>query len=230
MLRNNLPPDSQPWARDLEKRIAELELKYRNLNATISTSNSRVSTVMKQQGNLVDVQKQLAEARAYLENYVIIDRSRNPSKLVVENATRVKELIFIPYDPQYDAHLTAQPNTTGEVIVQISGSMSVSTNYAVSSIYYYLEILYGTEVVALEPCRMAQAIYQVEVDNLATAESMGAGPELKFILDNTVNYEFRVRRAYQVIPIQAENVTNITWGQNSIRVNRLGSQVSEIIG
>ena len=77
MVNNNLPPASQQWARDLERRVSSLEAATRRSdeinrqqNVTLNGLTQTVSTVVEQQGELTVQQNILDNHQMELENLV----------------------------------------------------------------------------------------------------------------------------------------------------------------
>lgn len=225
-MRNNLPPDSQPWVRNIENRLDQIERRFRNLETLVRVNNSRLSIILEQQNQLLGMRNDVSAAINYLDDFILVNRTINSSKKVLENVKQASGVVFLEYDPQYDAHITATTGSNGEVIVQVSGVMNVTATQSSISAWYYLEIINseGNVTVVTEPSRIAQATYYPAIDDTVTDESIGAGPDFKLILSPNQEYTFRVRRAYQVLPALENNTATIEWTQNSIRIIRLGAR------
>lgn len=230
-MRNNLPPDSQPWVRDVENRLDQLERKFRNLETLVSVNNSRLGIILEQQNQLLGMQNDVSAAIRYLDDFILVNRAINGSKKVLENVKQASGVVFLGYDPQYDAHITATTGSNGEVIVQVSGVMDVTATQSSISAWYYLEIINseGGTTVITEPSRIAQAVYYPAIDDTVVNTSIGAGPDFKFVLEPYHEYTFRVRRAYQILPALEKNNSTIEWTQNSIRIIRLGARIQDVV-
>lgn len=50
---NNLPNDSQPWGREVEKRIEDLEANLAVASSNLNAANTQISSLLSQQGKLI---------------------------------------------------------------------------------------------------------------------------------------------------------------------------------
>jgi len=113
----DLPPDSQSWGRDTEKRLGDLETFAKNLVTLTGGSNSRLSALLNQQKQLLDQQAILLDQQTALSEQVAF-----LSGQTVYAITDAALYSYYVPGPQLSYHVPYDADRSASVKVTTSGS------------------------------------------------------------------------------------------------------------
>ena len=211
MPKNNLPPESQMWARDLEARLSRLETSSNNLGTLIASSNNRVNSLLATNEHLLR-QTEVAEQRPG----VVLGVLRSP-------ATTNEDTTWVVSDPAAEASVTVTTSSTGRVSVLTGAALwAYGTNGAISRTFTGIEVRYAdTDTIA----RSAQygSGPMISSESRQSGAFMAGQPKV-WSLQPFTKYIFRVRRGFQVDIDNATGtpVTRASWQGTTISVTKLG--------
>lgn len=134
--KNNLPPDSQMWVRDVESRLATLELQRSNLDTLTQGTNSRL-------GPLVRSTNTLNETVNYLSEQLVLNSMDMPQFSTTPTFSTTATDVQYPFDPAYDVDLKFATRNSGMVTVIFSEDVNIiqtagsGTNPSIYASHYY---------------------------------------------------------------------------------------------
>ena len=211
MPKNNLPPESQMWARDLEARLSRLETSSNNLGTLIASSNNRVNSLLATNEHLLR-QTEVAEQRPG----VVVGVLRSP-------ATTNEDTTWVISDPAAEASVTLTTSSTGRVLVLTGAALwAYGTNGATCRAFTGVEVRYA------DTGAIAQSAYfgsgpMISSENGQISAFVAGQPKV-WSLQPFTKYIFRVRRGFQVNIDNATGtpVTRASWQGTTISVTKLG--------
>ena len=136
MVRNNLPPDSMAWGRDIDTRLRELELLASNLHTAVVSNDARLTGISKSLNDLAATQTQLSATITTLNN-----QQTQINNQVAFLATQTEFLTGdnirgwtspsdgssydFPFDPLQDIAGTFTTSSTGRIIATLSSKAQI---------------------------------------------------------------------------------------------------------
>ena len=211
MPKNNLPPESQMWARDLEARLSRLETSSNNLGTLIASSNNRVNSLLATNEHLLH-QTEVAEQSPA----VVSSITRSP-------ATTNEGTTWVVSDPTAEASVTITTSSTGRVSVLTGAALwAYGTDGAISRTFTGVEVRYADTGTIARPARYGSGP-MLSSENRRSGAFMAGQPKV-WSLQPFTEYIFRVRRGFQVNIDNATGtpVTQSSWQGTTISVTKLG--------
>ena len=211
MPKNNLPPESQMWARDLEARLSRLETASNNLGTLIASSNNRVNSLLATNEHLLH-QTEVAEQSPA----VVSSITRSP-------ATTNEGTTWVVSDPTAEASVTITTSSTGRVSVLTGAALwAYGTNGAISRTFTGVEVRYADTGTIARPALYGSGP-MLSSENRQSGAFMAGQPKV-WSLQPFTKYIFRVRRGFQVNIDNATGtpVTQSSWQGTTISVTKLG--------
>ena len=239
MPKNNLPPESQMWARDLEARLSRLETSSNNLGTLIASSNNRVNSLSATNERLLSQTESLSETNERLlsqtesllaTNEYLLHQTevaeQRPGVVVGvlrSPATANEDTTWVVSDPAAEASVTLTTSSTGRVLVLTGAALwAYGANGAVCRTFTGVEVRYA------DTGTLAQGAYfgsgpMISSENGQSSAFVAGQPKV-WSLQPFTKYIFRVRRGFQVNIDNATEtpVTQSSWQGTTISVTKLG--------
>lgn len=200
--KNNLPPESQQWRRDIERRLASLELVASNLSTATKSSDIRLGSLNHAMRSLDDTVQRLSDTVttvnatvASLDNQIHFS-SETPSYYSDTLTTSFTETL--PFDPELDQEVAITvPEGVGPVnaVVWFGSWMTQSATTPSSTVF-------GDLTTSLELTDPLGVTTQVYFETLAISSfGYDAQDQLKasapsIVMLSAGTHVFRTRRAY----------------------------------
>lgn len=211
MPKNNLPPESQMWARDLEARLSRLETSSNNLGTLIASSNNRVNSLLATNEHLLR-QTEVDERAPKVVSSIL----RSP-------ATANEGTTWVVSDPAAEASVTVTTSSTGRVLVLTGAALwAYGTNGAISRTFTGVEVRYADTGTIARSANFGSGP-MLSSENRQSSAFMAGQPNV-WSLQPFTKYIFRVRRGFQVDINNATEtpVTQSSWQGTTISVTKLG--------
>ena len=182
--KNNLPPDSQAFARDLQERLAKLETTVGNLDTLVKGSNARV-------GSLVNSVNTVNDTVAGL---------LNQTRTVSNTATALTSG-YEPFDPDFDLETAITTAASGSLVVSYS-SLAEVVGVIDTSVGYNGDIEVRTPGGTVLITRtVVVADFPTETGPITVTQSATT----QFNLDPYTSYVLRTRRGAWGGPMNVSN-------------------------
>lgn len=231
-IKRSLPPESQLWGRDIEKRLADMEAQQGNFPALIGSSNSRLSAVLRSQQQLTVQQASLNSQQTLLEQQVAFlsgQTSYNSSDgalyaYFVSAASTVTNY-EVPYDPLRSATITFTTSNTGVIAVEAQCSWSVfppiNTYFGIDWTMY-VEILQDTTVIKGRSTGAPQVTLTRVLcqPSLGSAFTASEGLSTSSVVTLTPNTTYTARTRLFVNTLQTSN--DLTVSPMTLKITKLG--------